>query len=164
MIWFWKFLVHRTRGTPVLKPVSKNLSIGQVQILTYYCQIITITLGHFLISRFIIVVRLKRINFSFIHSFIFTGQYNTKGYCTITDVVGWIKIFLLPHSLVWLLGFGANHSHCSLFNKIQFFLTDKIDNEDSIPIFFSLWRKKEMDLHNPPASKASREVANLTER
>ena len=32
--------------------------------------------------------------------------YITKGYI----VVGWIKILLLPQSLVWLLGFGANHS------------------------------------------------------
>ena len=28
---------------------------------------------------------------------------------------GWIKILLLQHSLAWLLGFGANHSFCSLF-------------------------------------------------
>ena len=25
-------------------------------------------------------------------------------------LVGWIRILLLPQSLVWLLGFGANHS------------------------------------------------------
>ena len=28
---------------------------------------------------------------------------------------GWIKILLLPQSLVWLLGFGANHSLLFMF-------------------------------------------------
>ena len=43
-------------------------------------------------------------------TFLYTGQYNT-GYDTITDVIvaAWIKILLLLQSLVWLLGFGANH-------------------------------------------------------
>ena len=61
--------------------------------------------------------------YKLVHGFrvtgLFTGQYNTKGYGTITDVhsewldqdlVDWIQINLLPQSLAWLLGFGTNYS------------------------------------------------------
>ena len=53
---------------------------------------------------------------------LFTGQYNTKGYDMITDVIqllaGWIEVSILPQSLVWLLGFGGNHS---LLFFVQYF-------------------------------------------
>ena len=32
------------------------------------------------------------------------------------DLAGWIEVLLLPPSLVWLLGFGGNHSLLSMFN------------------------------------------------
>ena len=32
------------------------------------------------------------------------------------DLVGWIQVSLLPHSLAWLLGSSTNHSLLFIFN------------------------------------------------
>ena len=46
------------------------------------------------------------------------------------DLVGWIQINILPQSLTWLLGFGANHSQ---WYHIGTLILRPDKNKNSIP-------------------------------
>ena len=61
------------------------------------------------------------------------------------DLVGWIEVLLLPQSLVWLLGFGGNHSLLSLFNIADIILRpDKYNNTFIFSVTLSVKDRQKM--------------------